>query len=90
MKKHKEITLPELVGEYANLEFSEHLYIDNDIVLNDKPTYRYFLSIDWLDQKKYATFVDITPEALEEVKFDIQKMEVDKMIDKFIEKLESL
>jgi hypothetical protein len=79
--KHKEKTLPQLVADYAEFE----LTIDDDCELH-----KYLLSMDWLDSKKYMILVDITDEALREVSFDITKQEVDKMIDMFIKKLESI
>ena len=81
MKKLKELTLPQLIGKYADF----WLEIDDDYELH-----RYMLQVDWLDSKRYMIFCDITNEALKDVEFDITKQEVDKMIGGFIKKLESL
>jgi len=76
----KELTLPQLIANYADF----WLEIDDDYEYH-----RYFLQMDWLDGKKYCIFIDITNEALRDIKsFDITKQEVDKMIDSFIKKLE--
>ena len=90
----EDITLPKLVGEYAELTFEEHYYLDEYYVpIKNNPeepvlAYRYMLTMTWLDGLRYAIFVDITPEAIDACDFDIQKMEVDKIIDSFITKLE--
>ena len=84
----EDITLPKLIGEYAELSFEEHYPCLDDIPISDEPVYRYMLTMTWLDELRYAIFVDITPEAIDACDFDIQKMEVDKIIDSFITKLE--
>jgi len=92
-----ELYLPKLVGEYAILELEviqyddcirpEIGYIDHR---SERPVYIYTLMMDWLDGSKYGIMTYITQELIDNAKFNVTKPEIDKMIDKFIEKLESL
>jgi hypothetical protein len=95
MKKDK--TLSQLVGDYANLELEVIQY--NDCIRpeigyiehrSEKPYYKYTLMMDWLDGSKYAIMTEITQEAIDDIKFDILEMEIDKMIGMFIKKLEEV
>jgi len=95
--KHKEMTLPQLIGKYATFELQinnyedcirpEIGYID---LRSEKSDYTYFLKMDWVDGKCYANFAMVSEEAVRDCKFDIVGMEVDKMIDSFIKYLEEI
>lgn len=79
------------VRDNAIIEYEQHLYLDETgFPISEKFDHRYTLTTDWTNGKRYGIYSLITSEAVEEVKFDITKQEIDRMIDKLIEKLDTL